>query len=149
MTSKIISIFPKLRFKYDWLNRIVTGIFVTLTFSIFRSDSLSDAWLLMQKLFAGGFKGFFVGMCNALQITETYPIRKVLEMKLPQLQNPFYVTCTLLLLAISIALIAGPKAEDFLKRHGTKKRTLLLLAILFTWAFVSLSQVSTFLYFNF
>ena len=143
------SIFPKLRFKYDWLNRIVTGIFVTLTFSIFRSDSLSDAWLLMQKLFAGGFKGFFVGMCNALQITETYPIRKVLEMKLPQLQNPFYVTCTLLLLAISIALIAGPKAEDFLKKKGTKKGTLLLLAILFTWAFVSLSQVSTFLYFNF
>lgn len=143
------AISPKLRFKHDWLNRIVTGIFVTLTFSIFRSDSLSDAWLLMQKLFTGGFKGFFVGMCNAFQITETYPIRKALEMKLPQLQNPFYVTCTLLLLAISLTLIASPKAEDFLKKHGTKKRTLLLLAILFTWAFVSLSQVSTFLYFNF
>ncbi len=143
------AVFPKLRFKYEWINRIFTGVFVTLTFSIFRSNSLSDAWLLIQKLFAGGFKGFFVGMCNTLQIAETYPIRKALEMKLPQLQNPFYVTCVVLLLFVSLALIAGPKAEDFLKKHGTKKRTLFLLALLFTWAFVSLSQVSTFLYFNF
>ena len=143
------SLFPKVRFKYDWLNRIITGIFVTFTFSIFRCNTLTDAWLLMQKLFAGGFKGFFVAMCNTLQITETYAIRKALEMKLPQLQNPFYVTCALLILTVSIVLIAGPKAEDFLKKHGTKKRTLLLLAILFTWSFVSLSQVSTFLYFNF
>lgn len=143
------TILPKLRFRQEWLNRIFTGIFVTLTFSVFRSNSLSDAWLLIQKLFMGGFKGFFVGMCNTLQIAETYPIRKALEMKLPQLQNPFYVTCVLLSLVISIVLIAGPKAEDFLKKHGTKKRTLLLLAILFIWAFVSLSQVSTFLYFNF
>ena len=143
------SLFPKVRFKYNWLNRIITGIFVTFTFSIFRCNTLTDAWLLMQKLFAGGFKGFFVAMCNTLQITETYAIRKALEMKLPQLQNPFYVTCALLILTVSIVLIAGPKAEDFLKKHGTKKRTLLLLAILFTWSFVSLSQVSTFLYFNF
>lgn len=143
------AVFPKLRFKYDWINRIFTGVFVTLTFSIFRSNSLSEAWLLICKLFAGGFKGFFVGMCNTLQLVETYPIRKALEMKLPQLQNPFYVTCVVLLLILSVALVAGPKAEDFLKKHGTKKRTLLLLALLFTWAFVSLSQVSTFLYFNF
>ena len=39
--------------------------------------------------------------------------------------------------------------EDFLKKYGTQKRTPFLLAILFTWSFVSLSQVSTFLYFNF
>ena len=143
------ALFPKCRFKYDWINRIFTGVFVTLTFSVFRSNSLSDAWLLLQKLFAGGFKGFFVGMCNTLQITETYPVRKALEMKLPHLLNPFYVTGVLLLLFVSLAFIAGPKAEDFLKKHGTKKRTLFLLAILFTWAFVSLSQVSTFLYFNF
>lgn len=143
------ALFPKLRFKIDWLNRLFTGIFVTLTFSIFRSDSLASAWLLMQKLFCGGFHGFFVGMCNTLLITETYPIRKVLEMKFPQLLNPFYITCMVLLLGISLLLVIGPKAEDFIKKHGNKKRTLLLLAFLFTWAFISLSQVSTFLYFNF
>ena len=107
------------------------------------------AWMLLKKLFCGGFHGFFVGMCNTLVLTEAYPIRKVLEMKLPQLQNPFYVTCTVLLLGLSLLLVIGPKAEDFLQKHATKKRTLFLLAFLFTWAFISLSQVSTFLYFNF
>lgn len=143
------TIFPKFRFKYDWINRFFTGIFVTLTFSIFRSNTLSDAWLLIQKLFMGGSKGFLVAISNTLQIPETYPIRKLLELKFPQLQNPFYVTLVLLLLLISLILISGPKAEDFIKQHGTKKRTLLLLAFLFTWSFISLSQVSTFLYFNF
>lgn len=143
------AVFPKLRFKYEWINRIFTGVFVTLTFSIFRSNNLSDAWLLIQKLFCGGFKGFFTGMCNTLQITEFYAIREMLEMKFPSLLNPFYITCMVLLLAISLLLVIGPKAEDFIKKHGQKKRTLLLLAFIFTWAFISLSQVSTFLYFNF
>lgn len=143
------TVLDKYHLKYEWINRITTFIFVTLTFSIFRSNNLTDAWLLTQKLFAGGFNGFFVGMCNTLQISETYPIRKLLEMKFTELQNPFYIACTLLLLIISIIFITGPKAEDFLKKYGTKKRTLFLLAILFTWSFVSLSQVSTFLYFNF
>lgn len=141
--------FPQIRFKADWLNRLFTGIFVTLTFAIFRSDNLSMAWLLLKKLFCGGFRGFFVGMCNTLTIAETYPLRKALELKFPQLLNPFYITCMVLLLAISLLLVVGPKAEDFLQKHATKKRTLLLLAFLFTWSFISLSQVSTFLYFNF
>lgn len=143
------AVFPKLRFKYEWINRFFTGVFVTLTFSIFRSNNLSDAWLLIQKLFCGGFKGFFAGMCNTLQITEFYPIREMLEMKFPGLLNPFYIACMILLLVISLLLVVGPKAENFIKKHGQKKRTLVLLAFIFTWAFISLSQVSTFLYFNF
>lgn len=143
------AVFPKLRFKYEWINRIFTGVFVTLTFSIFRSANLADAWLLIQKLFGGGFKGFFAGMCNTLQITEFYAVREMLEMKFPSLLNPFYITCMVILLGISLLLVTGPKAEDFIKKHGQKKRTLLLFALLFTWAFISLSQVSTFLYFNF
>lgn len=143
------AVFPKLRFKYEWINRIFTGIFITLTFSIFRSANLSEAWLLIQKLFGGGFKGFFAGMCNTLQITEFYPVKEMLEMKFPQLLNPFYITCMVILLGISLLLIAGPKAEDFIEKHGCKKKTLLLFAFLFIWAFISLSQISTFLYFNF
>ena len=143
------TIFPKLRFKYEWINRFITGLFVTFTFSIFRSTNLSEAWLLIQKLFIGGFKGFFAGMCNTLQIIELYPLRKLLELKFPKLLNPFYISCMLILLIISLILIVGPKAEECIKKHGSKKRVLFLFAFIFMWAFVSLSQVSTFLYFNF
>lgn len=143
------ALFPKLRFKSDWLNRLFTGIFVTLTFAIFRSDNLSSAWLLFKKLFCGGFHGFFVGICNTLLVPENYPVFKILEMYFPHLLNPFFVACTIFILAISLLLVVGPKAEDFLQKNATGKKTLMLLAFLFTWAFISLSQVSTFLYFNF
>lgn len=143
------ALFPKLRFRSVHLNRLFTGIFVTLTFSIFRSDNLSAAWQLICKLFAGGFHGFFAAMCNTLQIPETYVVRKMLAMYFPSLQNPFYIACMILLLGISIALIKAPKAEAYIAKWGQTKRGLFVLATIFTWGFLSLSQVSTFLYFNF
>lgn len=143
------TLFPKLRFRSVHLNRLFTGTFVTLTFSIFRSANLSDAWLLIRKLFTGGFHGFFVGICNTLQPPETYIIRKALGIYFPHLLNPFYILCVIILLAVSVFLIKGPKAEVFIDKWGTRKRGLFILATIFVWGFISLSQVSTFLYFNF
>lgn len=143
------TLFPKLRFGWEWLNRLCTGVFVTLTFAIFRSDSLSQAGLLFEKLFTGGNKGFFAGMCNTLQFPETYAVVKVLELAMPQLLNPFYMACMLLLLGISIWLIRGKRAEVWIEEKGRSWKGLFGAAVIFIWAFISLSQVSTFLYFNF
>lgn len=143
------AIFPKLRFKFEWLNRLCTGIFVTFTFSIFRSESLEQAWALIQKLFAGGVTTFILGLSNTLAIPETYAIRKMLEMKFPAWQNPFYMACLILLLGISIWFVRGVKAEEWIEKKGRTKSGLFILAFIFVWAFVSLSQVSTFLYFDF
>lgn len=143
------AVFPKLRFRQEWLNRLITGLYITFTFSIFRSESLQQAWLLMQKLFAGGFTTFTVGLSNTLQISETYVIRKMLELKFPQLQNPFYMTCLIGLLALSLYFVQGKKAEEWLEQNSCKTKGIVILAFLFVWSFVSLSQVSTFLYFDF
>lgn len=143
------SMFPKLRFKHDWLNRIVTFLFVTFSFSIFRSDSLSQAWLLCKKLFAGGISTFLLGLSNTIIVPETYVIRKFLGMKFPTFLNPFFLLCLVILLGVSGCLLCGPKAEEWIEKKGQTKRGLLILSFLFTWAFISLSQVSTFLYFDF
>lgn len=143
------SLFPKLRFRYEWLNRLRTAIFVTLSFSIFRSESLSQAWQLMKKLFMGGNTGFLVGLCNTLQIPENYMIRKLLELRFPQWQNAFYGVCVALLLGISVYLIRGERAEKWIEKRACTGRGIIVLAVLFVWAFISLSQVSTFLYFDF
>lgn len=140
---------PGLRFRSAFMNRVVTGIFITLSFSVFRSDSLEMAWMLWKKLFAGGWSGFLIGMCNTLQIPETYVLRKMLELKFPDLQNPFYALCMAALLGISVVLVMGEKAEVWIGRKGRTRRGLFLLAAIFTWSLISLSQVSTFLYFNF
>ena len=143
------TLFPKVRFRWEWMNRMVTGIFITLSFSIFRSDSLKSTALLWKKLFAGGNTGMFFGVCNVLQIPENFAIRKVLELAAPQHLNVMYVGCLVLLLGISIKLVCGKRAEVWLDSHGKTTGGLFCLAALFIWAVISLSQVSTFLYFNF
>ena len=143
------TLFPRLRFKWEWLNRLITAVFVTLSFSIFRSNSLSEAVLLWKRLFAGGNKGFFIAMCNTLRFPENYAVIKFLEMYLPQLMNAFLVMTFCLLAGIAIGLLRGRKAEDWIRDRGRSRMGLFCMATLFTWAFLSLSQVSVFLYFNF
>lgn len=91
----------------------------------------------------------FFGVCNVLQIPENFAIRKVLELAAPQHLNVMYVGCLVLLLGISIKLVCGKRAEVWLDSHGKTTGGLFCLAALFIWAVISLSQVSTFLYFNF
>jgi len=143
------TLFPRLRFKWEWLNRLLTGGFVTLTFSVFRSDSLADALLLWKKLFTAGNRGFFTGMCNTLRFPENYAVIKLLEMGAPRLLNPFYILCFCLLAGIGVAAVRGRKAEQWIEEKGRSGHGIFCLATLFVWSFISLSQVSVFLYFNF
>lgn len=143
------TLFPKVRFPKQWMNRLATSLFIILSFSVFRSDSLGEAALLWKKLFAGGYNGMFFGICNMLRFPENYVILKFLEMAAPGLLNPFYAVCMILLSVISVRLLQGEKAGQWIARQGSTPRGILLLATLFTWSFLSLSQVSVFLYFHF
>lgn len=143
------SVFPNLRFKQAWINRICTGIYVTFTFSIFRSESLAQEWLLIKKLFTGGITKFIFELSSALKIPETYAVQRMLEMKFPSLQDPFYFVCLVILLFISIYFVRGKKAEGWIENKGRTKTGIFMLALIFVWSFISLSQVSTFLYFDF
>lgn len=143
------TLFPKLRFPGAWMNRIVTGLFVTLSFSVFRADSVGDALLLWKKLFSMQSTGMLYGMCNVLQLPELYVVRKALELKAPGLLNYFYVGCTALLLTLSVFFIRGKKAENWIEEKRGSIRQSLCLGTVFVWVLLSLSRVSTFLYFNF
>ncbi|MGN0167176.1 MAG: MBOAT family O-acyltransferase [Acetatifactor sp.] len=141
--------FPKARFRHEWMNRLMTALFVTLSFSVFRSDSLEAAALLWQKLFTAGNGGMLFPVCNTLQFAENYVVIKFLEMKAPGMLNWFFLFCMCLLSAVGIMLIRGRKAEQWIEEKGHTGSGLFWLATLFTWSFISLSQVSVFLYFNF
>lgn len=70
-------------------------------------------------------------------------------MFLPELLNPFYLLNLCLLAGIGIAAVRGRKAEVLIRERGRSLSGLLVMAGLFVWSFLSLSQVSVFLYFNF
>lgn len=143
------TMFPKVRFPREWMNRLATSVFVTLSFSVFRSDSLKQAGLLWQKLFTAGNKGMFVAICNVLWYPENYAVIKFLQLSAPGALNPFFVLCMLFLSILCIVLIRGCKAQQWIAERGSTPLGIFILATLFTWSFLSLSQVSVFLYFNF
>lgn len=143
------SVFPKLRFRHDFFNQLLTSIYVYLSFAIFRSDSLTMAGQLFHRLFTGGWRGYLFDAAKALQIPETYAIRELLELKFPGYLNWFYLVCLLILMTVSILLARGKRAEEWIAQTGRTKKGLFLLATIFSWSLISLSQVSTFLYFNF
>lgn len=142
-------LFPKVRFPKEWMNRLVTTVFVTLTFSIFRSDSLEQAALLWRKLFAAGNKGMFLGVCNLLIFPENYAVFKFLQLSAPGALNLFFVVCMLFLSTLCVILLRGRKAGQWIEKWGRSPMGIFVLATLFTWSFLSLSRVSVFLYFNF
>lgn len=143
------NLFPRLRFRHEGLNQLLTGIYMTLTFAIFRSDSLVIAGQLFTRLFTGGWRGYLFDAARALQIPETYAVRKLLELKFPAYLDYFNLFCLAALLIISLLIIRGRRAEEWIAQSGRSRKGLFLLATVFTWSFISLSQVSTFLYFNF
>lgn len=136
-------IFPKS------IRRFATGIFITLSFAIFRSDSLADAALLWKKLFAGGYNGMILRLSDTLRFPENYVLTGTIERYFPQYTNVLFLFYLLLLLGCGIYFIRGMTAEEWIKKRGQTTAGTFLLATLFVWCFISLSQVSVFLYFNF
>ncbi len=143
------TLFPRLRFKWEKLNILVTNFFLACSWAVFRCDTMEQALLFWKKLFAGGNTGMFFGICNTLQFAENYPFRKALEMLAPQYLNLFYAGNYLVLLLICILLVRGKKAEEWIQTKGKTAMGAFCMATLFMWSYISLSQVSTFLYFNF
>lgn len=142
-------VFPNATFGGKWINRMKTFVFYAVTLVFFRSDTLEEALLFLKKMFTAGNRGMLVGVCNVLRYPENYAILKFMELKCPQYLNPFYLLCMFLVSALGFRLLYGSTAEGWVRDKGRTAGGSFVLATLFVWSFISLSQVSVFLYFNF
>lgn len=131
------------------VRRLAAGIFITLSFAIFRSDSLPDAVLLWKKMFAGGYNGMLIRLCDTLRFPENYVLTGIIERHFPQYTDILLLLYMFLLLGCGVFFIRGMEAEQWIEKKGKTTAGVFLLATLFVWCFISLSQVSVFLYFNF
>ncbi len=138
--------------KHVWYRGFCQGItflFVSLNFAIFRADSLKDAGTLFMRLFAFDNFGKYAQVAAAMEIKEFFMITKVLSMKAPQLLVVFEELVFGGFLVFSLVLSMRKTTRKRLEGRALTKGFSTKLAILFVWAVISLSQVSTFLYFNF
>ena len=131
------------------LCRIGTFSYVCMAFVFFRADTLSDGFALLCRIFTGGVKGSLTAVAAAMEPTEIYVVTKALSMVAPALVGVAQVGVLFLMMAVCFLLLAGKRTQELAEREKISFGFTFLLAFLFAWSVISLSGVSTFVYFNF
>ena len=104
---------------------------------------------LFKNLFAGNFTGKIYDVAAQLDISEVYVIKQALEMAAPGFVKYVYLLVMILLFVLAFYLISKPNAYERTMHGELTSLRCWGICILLIWCIVSLSQVSTFLYFNF
>lgn len=132
-----------------WLGWIFTFTLFNMSLFFFRSGSMTAAVQLFKNLFSGSYTGKIFEIAAQLDISEIYVIRQAMDMIAPGMINYLYLIFMFLLFVLAFCLIFRPNAYERTMRGELTSRRCWVICLLLVWCIVSLSQVSTFLYFNF
>lgn len=130
-------------------SRIATFLFSYLSLIIFRSESLAGALQYLKGLFSMTYFHSLQAVAGAVEMPEFYIVEKALSMRLPQYVTMLHMAELFFVLAIGVFLIAGKNTRERIEGRTLTPYFAAGLAVLFVWSVISLSGVSTFLYFNF
>ena len=131
-----------------FLSWAITFSFLNITWVLFRADTLPDAAYILYQLFAGNFGPVNESLSAVFLLPElqfllkTLPFCAVLQ-NIPNLW-------AILFFGLAMLLLLVPKnAHQHMLSFRPSVKTMLTTYILLVWCILSLSGVSTFLYFNF
>lgn len=122
----------------------LTFIFVNLTWVYFRALTISEANLLLSRIFSGGFTLNYEITETLLNIIPISIVTNILDFEWTL--NVVIVLATAFFIAVCVLM---PNIQEKAKQYKPKLSNLLTTVIMFLWSVFSLSGVSTFLYFNF
>ena len=120
-----------------------------LSLFFFRSGSMLAAGQLFKNLLSVNFNGKLFEIAAQLDIPEIYVFRQALELAAPSAANYLYLFVMLALFVLAFYLIFHKNAFERATHNELTSARCWRMCILFVWCVISLSQVSTFLYFNF
>ncbi len=130
-----------------WCRVAVTWLFVNAAWVFFRAPNLHSAAALFGRMVSGGVSLPCAGIYDAFCLDEFWYVMKVIGLTgLPY--SEMYL-CVLFLAAALYLIFLGRNAAGMAERFRAGKGSMLWTAALFLWCVLSLSGVSTFLYFNF
>lgn len=132
------------------LNWMITFIFINLTWVMFRANSVSDAIVFYKKLISFDFGNTalltdIVNVFNIIEIRELY----LLFPKLKTYFTAYNIPIQCFMAFVGVAILAMKNTYERIENFKPNKRNLIVVVALFVISVMSLSQVSTFLYFNF
>ena len=128
---------------------LCTFSYFLFTLIIFRCENMTDVGIVLKGLCNPVGVKFVVDMAQYMDIPELYIFKRALEMVAPQMIRGLYFGAFTLLMVISALLLRGKNAEDIVKEGNYTTKKAIGLSVILIWSIISLSGVSTFLYFNF
>ncbi|MBD5520621.1 MAG: MBOAT family protein [Lachnospiraceae bacterium] len=132
-----------------WLGWFLTFSFFNLSLFFFRSESMAGAVQMFKNLFAFNYTGKMFEVAAAMDISEFYVVREALSIAAPDVVKYAYLLLLIVYLAVSFFLIFRKNALEIATDGKFGPVKCWAVSIIFVWCVISLSQVSTFLYFNF
>lgn len=123
-----------------------TFLYVNLAW-VFFHGSVEQGVQLLKRVWSGGFSLPSLGMYDIFNLEEFWYVMKILRLDLLPGSGMY------LMIAVTVGtllvLFGCRNAGELAERFRPNGRNLLVTAALFVWCTLSLSGVSTFLYFNF
>lgn len=131
------------------LAQFITFVFVCLAFVFFRSDTMADGFLFLKRIFSFEYNGSIFTVAEAVSVSEIYIVTKALSMIAPKLLSIVNVAVFLFVVFVSVFVLSRRRTREIVENNKWSNGFGLKMAVLFVWSVLSLSGVSTFLYFNF
>ncbi len=131
------------------IGEILTFCMFLVSLVFFRSQDMIYAIQYFKLLLIPTWPGFMYKTSKVLDIPENYMIITASNLYAADFTKMVYLISWIILLVISLIVIRSKNAREIIDRDAPTKGFTALLVILFVWSFISLSQVSTFIYFQF
>lgn len=126
---------------------IVNFIYVSMAWVYFRASSISEGTLLIRNILTKSWEGVAYSLSEALKLDEIWYAVKILHLdRFAWSQGLVMYVITIVALLITFIC---PNANYISTKIKPKLAWAICFAILGIWCVLNLSQVSTFLYFNF
>lgn len=125
-----------------------TFIIITMAWSLFRAEALSDAFLLWKQLFTGGFGALYQPIVSSFHdLTE---IEFLYRIGLGHFMDSYpYVFPSLFACIAFLACFSMKNTQEKVFSMRLTNANLITVVVLMLWSIISLSEISEFLYFNF
>ena len=124
-----------------------TFLYVNAAWVFFRSTSMEQALTLFKRMFTGGVALPSEAIYDAFNLDEFWYVMKVLHLTDFTFSN--YILMVLFTVVILVVTFFGKNVHEIAAKWKMSWISAVILAVVFGWCVVSLSGVSTFLYFNF
>ncbi|MCR5670263.1 MAG: MBOAT family protein [Butyrivibrio sp.] len=132
-----------------WLGNALTFLMFVVSLVFFRSQDMAHAFGMFRRLFYWTYPGFLHRTAGKLALSENYVARQILTRLGSGSDTVVYLATLVIMLVVSAFIMTRKNTAEIIKENKLSTKLAIGLGIVFVWAFISLSEVSTFIYFQY